>query len=992
MRRQAKATPAGSIDGSGKSRGLLIVALAVVASLAFGAGTALAAAPTLSVDSGPTAAYTSAEVSGHLDPADNEVFYWFQYAVDPDAEGWSNGPQAFSRVKGPGTGNEAVSEELTGLKPGTEYKVRLLAFKTDFSGEEWASASPYETFTTEPVTAPTVALDPITTHSDTTAELKGHVDPNAPGGSLSDAAKAAYLTSWHYTCTPECPVFSNGAGSVEAEAGEQAADSDATGLEPNTTYEVTIEAGNAGGSDIDTQTFSTDEILPGVKAAPGAPDGKAGYTLQGIVNPHNSAITGCEFEYGLTTAYGEEVPCDVDPGAVNKGVEVTAHIGGLTVGIDYHFNLVATNGAGEEESGDATFAPTQDPAAPACPNEALRAENNSLDLPECRAYELVTNAYKEGFATINALRYTDDAVAYLSFGTFAGAGLSQQLNQYVARRTATKWLTTSPNPSGPAYSVDIVEGAEAMSADLGSSLWLMRRPDQSTDLVDYYLRGPDGVFTRVGPAINPVSQRPGTPGTANPLRVGLRPWGSAVVSQDLSHLVFSVFSEDSFPGDTTLAPNQSLYEYVGTGNERPELVGVDNTGQLVSSGGTCSNGMSTDGRVVLFNPGCGANQLWARINQTTSIRVSASECTRTSADPGGACNGPGEVTLAGMESDGSRVFFTTSQQLLNDDTDETSDLYACDIPPGTPAPVGTANPCASLTRISGPGQGADVQGVTRFSSDGSHVYFIAHGVLAANPGANDAPAVTGDNNLYVWQKDAAHAAGQTTFIGKSEGEVRSSITPEGRYLAFTNAAQLVPGDTDSAPDVYRYDSATGALVRVSTAASGTGGNDSAFEALAAGLGQAITADGETIIFTTAEQLSPGDTDAAKDVYLWHDGRVSRVSSGGGEEPAITPSGENVFFKTDRPLTAADGDTNFDTYSARIDGGFSFATAAPCSGEACQGSVSGALASKSPSTEGAGPGNRQSPRACPKGKVRKHGKCVKKKNHGKKASHNRGGGK
>ena len=85
-----------------------------------------------------------------------------------------------------------------------------------------------------------------------------------------------------------------------------------------------------------------------------------------------------------------------------------------------------------------------------------------------------------------------------------------------------------------------------------------------------------------------------------------------------------------------------------------------------------------------------------------------------------------------------------------------------------PAPVGTANPCASLSEVSGAASGADVENLISACEDGSRVYFMARGVLAGNLGANDLPASAGANNLYVWEKDAAHPAGKTTFIAGLE--------------------------------------------------------------------------------------------------------------------------------------------------------------------------------------------------------------------------------
>jgi hypothetical protein len=302
-----------------------------------------------------------------------------------------------------------------------------------------------------------------------------------------------------------------------------------------------------------------------------------------------------------------------------------------------------------------------------------------------------------------------------------------------------------------------------------------------------------------------------------------------------------------------------------------------------------------------------------------------------------------------MPTDGSRVYFTSAQQLVNGDTDQTNDLYECAIPPGSPAPVGSANPCASLTEVSGNVSGADVQSVVNVSEDGSRVYFVAKGALAANLGSNDAAPVAGDENLYVWQKDAAHPAGQTTFVAKLEandiGQAQSTL--DGRYLVFTTPSRLLTSDTDEGPDVYRYDADTHGLLRLSTDSSGTAGNGPGFEArlptsntntfpALRSRPTAMTSDASTVIFETAEALSPADSDGVTDVYEWHEGQVSLISNGGGNAIGIARPGQDIYFSTAQPLTAGDSGTETDIYDARIDGGFPVTASAPCSGEACQG--------------------------------------------------------
>ena len=116
--------------------------------------------------------------------------------------------------------------------------------------------------------------------------------------------------------------------------------------------------------------------------------------------------------------------------------------------------------------------------------------------------------------------------------------------------------------------------------------------------------------------------------------------------------------------------------------------------------------------------------------------------------------------------------------------------------------------------------------VLTVSDDGSTAYFTAKGVLADNEDALDEEAVAGDDNLYVWRTDAAHPAGQTTFVARlPEGDSRvAQTTPDGRYLVLQTRGQLVSTDTDDSTDIYRYDAVTGEMVRVSTGVSGAGGN------------------------------------------------------------------------------------------------------------------------------------------------------------------------
>ncbi len=1012
--------------------------------------------PTVTIDPVEGGTYTTAHVTGAVD--NDDVGHPLVVAViEISTDGGKTWSDYLSGVQLPnsfGPGVHVVEKNLTGLQPNSTYTFRIAATystafppETEANGEMAYSPEPSPSITTEPLAAPTATINPPSSITGTSAHLSGAVDPHAPAGSLNPAGKQAFATHWEFVCVPECKNANGDTieGTVQGEDGEQPVSGDVKRLEPGTEYKVSLVVHSEGGGETKEETFPTEVLPPSVHSTLGAPDGEGGYTLQGLVNPNNHTIASCRFEWGPTAPkYAFSATCSPTPqSGTSKAVTVEAHLASLNPDVQYHSLLVVTYDSGTEAKAvDQEFKATRR-STDTCPdNEQIRDENNSLQLLECRAYEMVSPAVgKEGFGAAFADYAADgDRVLYRSgAANIVKSGQGSTDNVYVANRGVAGWQTI-PDLNGSSGSIyDVPSEVDsfgvtptAYSPDLLSSIWTIHRPGDPGTRSDQvpYLRSPDGTFVRIGITLGPQS---------NP------PFG---YSNDLTHIAYNGDSFATAPGGYRYGPG--VYEFVGTGNGLPHRVDLDNFDEpatecafesgsgvvIVAKGKT----VSRDGRVIIFSiaGGCGganppADELWARVNGTTSFDLSASQCERSPADPGGICNGPvgsGGCThppnVGGEEPvgpgcrgahfqatapDGSRVFFTTTQQLLDSDTDQTNDIYACDLPSGSPTKVGKVNDCPELMQISGAVSGAAVESVVGVSDDGSTVYFTAKGVLAANKDALGEEAVAGDHNLYVWRSDTTHPTGQTTFIARlssastsGPGGERPQVTPDGRYLVLNSASQLVPTDTDKAFDVYRYDADSSQLIRVSTNIFGVAGNADGLDARISS--SAVSDDGQKILFTTSEPLSPADGNGEPDLYLWSGGRVSLITTGaaggGAGSGGIDGSGRDIYFATSQPLTPADGDDSADVYDARAGGGFSFAQAEPCSGAAgdCQSHSSNPAPTPAPESERAAGKGNVVPKHCPKGKVLRKGRCVKrqgkkhpgKKHHSKKASHSRGGGK
>jgi len=612
---------------------------------------------------------------------------------------------------------------------------------------------------------------------------------------------------------------------------------------------------------------------------------------------------------------------------------------------------------------------------------------------------MVSPTYKEGFPLVT-VGASEDGPGLLaeSFGSFSNPdNLSGFGQSYELVRTASEW---EASPLDVLFSELPNYHVEAVSPNFQSSLWFAGTLAQSP-VEDVYLATPGAPLARMGPG-DPLGDR----------QKALNFIGA---SDDLSHALFVDYSpqvgapEDLlWPGDTTTSEGApSLYEYAGTGNEEPRLVGVSNVGapktveegklisncgtDLGSSGGDAYNAVSSSGAIAFFtakecNGSPAVDELYARVDGEKSVAISEPSLPLAQ----GSKSGPEECDaacaaaehkpgfFAGASNDGSKVFFLTAQSLLNGDSDTETDLYEAEIEgEGVNARVGRL---IQVSHDPNAGQAAEVQGVARVSEDGSHVYFVAKGVLTSEPDLSlpigHRVAVAHAENLYVYERDARYPGGHIAFVATlsmgdgsdwSPQDARPvQATPEGRFLVFQSSAELTPDQAgwNEAGQVFEYDAQTERLVRVSRGQNGfnENGNTDRYNATIPVQGYtralpterfmhlAISADGSYVFFSSEDALTPRTLNGLTNLYEYHDGEVALISDGhdditvngsrASELIGTDESGKDVFFTTADSLVPQDTDTQVDIYDARIDGGPAPTVAqAPCSGDPCQGSAS-----------------------------------------------------
>ncbi len=621
-----------------------------------------------------------------------------------------------------------------------------------------------------------------------------------------------------------------------------------------------------------------------------------------------------------------------------------------------------------------------------CPNE--QSPGFRATLPDCRAYEMVTPSYKEGLPVV-VEEISEDGSELLarSLGSFSSPADTGGLGtNYQIERKSSGWTSTPlevPVSESPSLSL------MAMSNDFQKSLEFSSTPSLS-DSENVYIGTPLAPFAQVGPGAS--------------INASERVLIFLGASRDLSHSVFFIPApnpgekSELWPGDRTSGGRQpSLYAYAGTGNLEPSLVGVSDEhkvlhigeSHLISECGTylggpgenTYNAISTNGTTVFFTAlgrdygECGrlntsvveppVNELYARVDASRTVAISEpinADC--------GKCESllsPADAEFQGASLDGAKVFFTTAQHLLPSADGTGADLYEYDF---------NGPPEERVTLVSdGDGAGARVQNVVRVSEDGTHVYFVAQGVLSTAANANGQRAEENAQNLYVYERDVAHPRGHVAFIATASVGT-AQATPDGRFLVFESTTDLTPDQAGQveAGQVFEYDAQTENMTRVSRGQGGYNGdgNTSIYPATipkqtyrrdmptSQFTGLTVSADGAYVYFTSEDGLVPQALSGVANIYEYHEGHVALISDGHDlvsvlEQPAVellgtSESGQDVYFTTADRLLPQDADTQLDVYDARSEGGFAPASTRPsCLEDACQKSDVGVLTLSAPLT-------------------------------------------
>ncbi len=345
-----------------------------------------------------------------------------------------------------------------------------------------------------------------------------------------------------------------------------------------------------------------------------------------------------------------------------------------------------------------------------------------------------------------------------------------------------------------------------------------------------------------------------------------------------------------------------------------ELVSVSSSG--IEANGDCFlPSISADGRYVAFESSA-SNLVLADINATVDVFIHDRQTGLTAIVSVSSTGqqGNGNSSIPEISANGRYVAYQSSaSNLAPGDANGAVDVFVHDCDAGETTRV-------SISSSDQQGNGDSYR--PSISGDGRYVAFSS---LASNLVLDD---TNGTVDVFVHDRltKTTERVSVSSIGQQATADCHfSSISTDGRYVAFhSNASNLVPGDTDGL-DVFIRDRETSTTERVSDTYSGEPSNGGSYFA-------AISGDGRFVAFTSsASNLVPWDTHHISNVFVrdrlaGQTSLVSVSSSGllgncGSDNSAISLDGRFVGFDgCNTNLVAEDTNDAEDVFVHQIDSG------------------------------------------------------------------------
>ncbi len=633
----------------------------------------------------------SAELTGSFVGNGLDTHYYFQWGTNTSYGSYAPLPpgEDAGSPGGPGT-TEVNPVELGGLTPETTYHYRIVA-ENIFGitlGED-------QEFTT-PRAVANLLTGPATGLTPDSATLTGSF--------LGNGEDTHYYFRWgtgvSYGATIPLPPGED-AGSPAGPSGPLAVE--LTGLSPSTTYHYQVVATNGHGLTRGTdRTFTTSASAPSVRESLSDVHSDSAL-LHASIDPANQETT-YQFEYGTAPCSIPASNCTSTPNrSVGGGVDevpVEYQLGALQPSTTYYWRAVASNPTGTIDGPDRTFTtfPYGGARSDPCPNAHVRQQTGSALLLDCRAYELVSAADTGGYDVESSLNAGETPfggypqasdpprVLYaVHDGGIPGTNhpTNRGLDPYLATRGENGWSTEyagipadnpfaakpfSSTPSGTSSGLETFAfgGSEGCSP--------------------CFAGGYTGIPVRLpgGELIQGMVPAPGF----NP---GLAATPDGYIASDLSANGEQFIFGSTFqfaPGGNDKTGDVSIYDHnlrtgethvvsdtpEGEGHPIPCLPVPDVCDAAHSdSNGISELDISKDGTHVLLGQKVATD---ADGNVYWHLYMNIGDSNKTIDLTPGATDG---ALFDGMTEDGSKVFFTTVDQLTTADTDHSADIYQAEV-------------------------------------------------------------------------------------------------------------------------------------------------------------------------------------------------------------------------------------------------------------------------------------------------------------------------